>query len=52
LCIFEDILGTVDFVDEYDGSVVFRTCDREKNHVVFQVGTNDADKAVAVGKLV
>ena len=52
LCILKDILGTVDFVDEYDGSVVFRTCDREKSCVVFQVGTNDAEKAVAVGKLV
>lgn len=36
---FAEILGTVDFVLT-DGTVVFRTCDAEKQKVVFQmVGT-------------
>ena len=47
-----DILGTVDFVDEFDGNVVFRTCPSEKDRLVFQVGTSDAEAALKVGKLV
>jgi len=47
-----EILGTVDFVDEFDGNVVFRTSPHEKERLVFQVGTNDAEAALKVGKLV
>ena len=38
LCIFPfiDLLGTIDFVLA-DGTVVFRTCDAEKQNVVFQM---------------
>jgi len=50
--VVNDILGTVDFVDEFDGNVVFRTCAKEKERLVFQVGTNNAEAALKVGKLV
>ncbi|XP_022092038.1 tRNA-dihydrouridine(20) synthase [NAD(P)+]-like isoform X2 [Acanthaster planci] len=46
-----DILGTVDFVTR-NGTVVFRTCDKEKDKVVFQMGTSDPDRALRVAKLV
>jgi hypothetical protein len=29
----------------------FQTCARERNHVVFQIGTNDAQRALAVAKM-
>lgn len=41
-----DILGTVDYVMS-DGHVVFRTCPEEKGKVFFQLGTCDAERAVA-----
>lgn len=47
-----DILKTVDFVDQTDGTIVFRTCDEEKGRVVLQLGTCDADRALRVAKLV
>lgn len=49
---FTEILGTVDFIDEFDGSVVFRTCNEETQQVVFQVGTSDPELALQVAKLV
>ncbi|XP_061450186.1 tRNA-dihydrouridine(20) synthase [NAD(P)+]-like isoform X2 [Rhineura floridana] len=48
--IVNDVLGTVDFVAPND-RVVFRTCEREKDCVVFQMGTADAERALAVAKL-
>ena len=38
ICTFflSEILGTVDFVLT-DGTVVFRTCEAEKQHIVFQM---------------
>lgn len=47
-----EVLGTVDYVDKTDGTVVFRTCQREKRHVVFQIGTCDPERALKVAKLV
>ncbi|PFX33124.1 tRNA-dihydrouridine(20) synthase [NAD(P)+]-like [Stylophora pistillata] len=44
------LLGTVDFVLT-DGTVVFRTCDVEKQRVVFQMGTADSERALKVAKL-
>ncbi|XP_017141563.1 tRNA-dihydrouridine(20) synthase [NAD(P)+]-like [Drosophila miranda] len=44
-------LGTVDFVDPSDGTVVFRTCALETSRLVLQMGTSDATRALAVGKL-
>ncbi|XP_012289246.1 tRNA-dihydrouridine(20) synthase [NAD(P)+]-like isoform X2 [Orussus abietinus] len=45
-------LQTIDYVDRTDGTVVFRTCAREKNHVVLQIGTSDAGRALQVAKMV
>ncbi|XP_003223003.1 tRNA-dihydrouridine(20) synthase [NAD(P)+]-like [Anolis carolinensis] len=49
--IVNEVLGTVDFVAPNE-RVVFRTCEREKDSVVFQMGTADAERALAVAKLV
>jgi len=46
-----NILGTIDFVLT-DGTVVFRTCEAEKPHVVFQMGTADPERALKAVKLV
>ncbi|KAJ7312016.1 hypothetical protein JRQ81_006345 [Phrynocephalus forsythii] len=46
-----DKLGTVDFV-AHNERIVFRTCEKEKDRVVFQMGTADAERALAVAKLV
>ncbi|XP_060661873.1 tRNA-dihydrouridine(20) synthase [NAD(P)+]-like [Drosophila nasuta] len=45
-------LQTTDFVDPSDGTIIFRTCSLEKSRVVLQLGTSDAARALAVGKLV
>ncbi|XP_045149582.1 tRNA-dihydrouridine(20) synthase [NAD(P)+]-like isoform X2 [Echinops telfairi] len=49
--VVNEVLSTVDFVAP-DGRVVFRTCARERNQVVFQLGTSDAERALAVARLV
>ncbi|XP_072936780.1 tRNA-dihydrouridine(20) synthase [NAD(P)+]-like [Epargyreus clarus] len=49
---YNDILKTVDFVDQTDGTIVFRTCDEEKERVVLQLGTCSADRALKVAKMV
>uniref|UniRef100_A0A8D0HAN7 Dihydrouridine synthase 2 n=1 Tax=Sphenodon punctatus TaxID=8508 RepID=A0A8D0HAN7_SPHPU len=49
--IVNDVLETVDFVAPNE-RVVFRTCEREKSCVVFQMGSADAERALAVAKLV
>jgi tRNA-dihydrouridine synthase 2 len=48
--LFPALLGTIDFVDESDGSVVFRTCEKERSKVVLQMGTCDPDRALTVAK--
>lgn len=45
-------LGSVDFVEKGTGNVVFRTCNEERNRVVFQIGTSDAVRALAAAQLV
>ncbi|KAL9976331.1 hypothetical protein ACROYT_G013621 [Oculina patagonica] len=45
------LLATIDFVLA-DGTVVFRTCDAEKQNVVFQMGTADPERALKAAKLV
>lgn len=50
--IFLDVLGTVDYVDQSDGTIVFRTCSLEKGKVVLQIGTCDPERALKVGQLV
>lgn len=47
-----DVLKTVDYIDQTDGTVVFRTCDKEKSKVILQIGTCDADRALKVAQLV
>ena len=49
--IVNTLLGTVDFIDS-EGVVVFRTCPREKEKVILQLGTADGERAVAAAKLV
>uniref|UniRef100_A0A2K6TW18 Dihydrouridine synthase 2 n=1 Tax=Saimiri boliviensis boliviensis TaxID=39432 RepID=A0A2K6TW18_SAIBB len=48
--VVNEVLSTVDFVAP-DDRVVFRTCQREQNRVVFQMGTSDAERALAVARL-
>lgn len=49
---FSDILNTVDYVDQTDGTIVFRTCNEEKERVILQLGTCNAERALKVAKLV
>ncbi|XP_059986529.1 tRNA-dihydrouridine(20) synthase [NAD(P)+]-like isoform X4 [Lagenorhynchus albirostris] len=49
--VVNEALSTVDFVAP-DDRVVFRTCEREQSRVVFQMGTSDAERALAVARLV
>ncbi|XP_018597703.1 tRNA-dihydrouridine(20) synthase [NAD(P)+]-like [Scleropages formosus] len=46
-----ELLRTVDFVAP-DERVMFRTCRREQDSVVFQMGTADPERALAVARLV
>ncbi|XP_020420518.1 tRNA-dihydrouridine(20) synthase [NAD(P)+]-like isoform X2 [Prunus persica] len=45
-------IGSIDFVEKGTGSVVFRTCDEEKDRVVFQMGTSDAVRALMAAQMV
>uniref|UniRef100_A0A4W3KFV5 Dihydrouridine synthase 2 n=1 Tax=Callorhinchus milii TaxID=7868 RepID=A0A4W3KFV5_CALMI len=49
--VVNEVLNTIDYVAT-DDRVVFRTCEKERNHVVFQMGTADAQRALAVAQLV
>ncbi|XP_051546331.1 tRNA-dihydrouridine(20) synthase [NAD(P)+]-like [Myxocyprinus asiaticus] len=49
--VVNDVLETVDFIAP-DERVMFRTCSKEKEHVVFQMGTADPERALTVAKLV
>ncbi|XP_053522536.1 tRNA-dihydrouridine(20) synthase [NAD(P)+]-like isoform X2 [Artibeus jamaicensis] len=49
--VVNEVLSTVDFVAP-DDRVIFRTCKREQSRVVFQMGTSDAERALAVARLV
>ena len=50
--LFSEILNTVDYVDQTDGTIVFRTCEEEKDKVILQLGTCNAERALKVAKLV
>lgn len=54
LCAFRrsDVLGTVDYVNETNGYVLFRTAPSEKDKLVFQMGTSNPNRAVKLGKFV
>jgi len=43
-------LGTIDYIDRKDNSLVLRTCSKEKERLVLQIGTNDGNRAAAVAK--
>jgi len=45
-------LGTIDYIDDTEDVVVFRTCSKEKDHIVFQIGTCNPQRALKVAKLV
>ncbi|PKA49205.1 tRNA-dihydrouridine(47) synthase [NAD(P)(+)]-like [Apostasia shenzhenica] len=47
-----EYLGTTDFVERGTDNVVFRTCNEERDHVVFQMGTSDAVRALAAAQLI
>ncbi|CAL1687743.1 unnamed protein product [Lasius platythorax] len=47
-----DVLGTIDYIDKTDSTVVFRTCPREREHVVLQIGTSDPSRAAEVARMV
>lgn len=47
-----DVLGTIDYVDKTDGTITFRTCPRERDQVVLQIGTCDAARALKVAKMI
>ena len=49
---FAAVLNTIDYVDVNDGCIVFQTNIEERDKVILQLGTADADRAVRVGKLV
>eukprot|EP00116_Pleurobrachia_bachei_P010275 sb/3470537/ len=44
-------LGTTDFLDE-NGSVCFRTCEAERDKMVFQMGVSDPEVAVRAAKII
>eukprot|EP00088_Acartia_fossae_P057356 TRINITY_DN6690_c0_g1_i1.p1 TRINITY_DN6690_c0_g1~~TRINITY_DN6690_c0_g1_i1.p1 ORF type:complete len:443 (+),score=54.28 TRINITY_DN6690_c0_g1_i1:48-1376(+) len=46
------LLGTVDYIDKTDNTLVFRTCPQERGHLVLQIGTSDGDRAARVAKMV
>uniref|UniRef100_UPI00193A55AE tRNA-dihydrouridine(20) synthase [NAD(P)+]-like isoform X1 n=2 Tax=Styela clava TaxID=7725 RepID=UPI00193A55AE len=46
------ILGTVDFLQDKDSRPMFQTCSEERDKVVLQIGTADAQRALQVAKLV
>lgn len=46
------ILKTVDFIDTTDSTLVLRVADKERGHLVLQIGTSDPDRAANVAKLV
>lgn len=47
-----DILGTVDFVNEENKFLLFRTSPIEKEKLIFQIGTADVSRAIKVAKMV
>lgn len=47
-----DVLGTIDYIDKSDGTVVFRTNIKEKDRIVVQIGTCDDKRALKVAKMI
>ncbi|XP_069821997.1 tRNA-dihydrouridine(20) synthase [NAD(P)+]-like isoform X2 [Dendropsophus ebraccatus] len=49
--VVNEVLQTVDYIAPTE-RVIFQTCEREKDQVVFQMGTADPERALAVAKLI
>ncbi|XP_077144258.1 tRNA-dihydrouridine(20) synthase [NAD(P)+]-like isoform X6 [Ranitomeya variabilis] len=49
--VVNDVLQTVDYIAPTE-RVIFQTCEREKDRVVFQMGTSDPERALAVAKFI
>ncbi|XP_053555469.1 tRNA-dihydrouridine(20) synthase [NAD(P)+]-like [Bombina bombina] len=49
--VVNEVLQTVDYVAPTE-RVIFQTCEKERGRVVFQMGTADAERALAVAKLI
>ncbi|KAK4764607.1 hypothetical protein SAY86_025697 [Trapa natans] len=47
-----ECLGSTDFVEKGTDTVAFRTCQEEKDRVVFQMGTSDAVRALRAAQMV
>ncbi|XP_043252692.1 tRNA-dihydrouridine(20) synthase [NAD(P)+]-like [Colletes gigas] len=47
-----DVLKTIDYIDKTDCTVTFRTCSREQDKVVLQIGSCSATRALQVAKMV
>ena len=45
-----DSLETVDII-ENNGKLVFRTCEQEKSKLIFQIGTNDPERALMAARM-
>lgn len=45
-------MRTVDYIDKHDGTIVFRTCDAEKEKLVLQMGTANEERALKVAQMV
>ncbi|XP_037034447.1 tRNA-dihydrouridine(20) synthase [NAD(P)+]-like [Bradysia coprophila] len=46
------VLGTIDFINEDSGCLLFRTCPAEKQKLIFQIGTADPQRAIQVARMV
>jgi len=44
--------GTIDFIHDHDSRPMFRTCEKEKGKVVFQMGTCDPERALKAARVV
>ncbi|XP_075693599.1 tRNA-dihydrouridine(20) synthase [NAD(P)+]-like isoform X1 [Rhinoderma darwinii] len=49
--VINEVLQTVDYIAPTE-RVIFQTCEREKDRLVFQMGTSDPERALAVAKLI
>ncbi|XKL67104.1 hypothetical protein PGB90_010524 [Kerria lacca] len=50
--LLKNMLDTIDYIDTSDGSLIFRTCSREKNKIIFQIGTSDAERAAQAASII
>ncbi|CAK1549872.1 unnamed protein product [Leptosia nina] len=49
---YNEILKTIDYIDQTDGTIVFRTNEEEHGKVVLQLGTCDSERALKVAKMI